>query len=163
MKNRVFFSTLLLSSLIVGSIIGMQLGSQAKTDFLRYARINDIEGIRKILNTENVNINTHDIYFGISDEAGNAYSGMNALMWAAYHGNFELIKLLLKAGARVDLRNAQGLTAQEIALARGYDNIANYIQEKITLRSLSELTRQKALETEEGKEFLEEMEQVFPK
>jgi uncharacterized protein len=45
---------------------------------------------------------------------------LTALMWAAGYGNNDAVKVLLDAGARVDLKDNRGKTAADIARERGY-------------------------------------------
>jgi ankyrin repeat protein len=50
---------------------------------------------------------------------GNDQPDMNALMWAAYEGQAEVVAALLDKGARIDLQNGSGHTALMIAAATG--------------------------------------------
>ncbi|MDR3406436.1 MAG: ankyrin repeat domain-containing protein [Chthoniobacter sp.] len=54
---------------------------------------------------------------GINVDIADA-DGYTPLMWAAEHSSFEIADLLLKAGARVDLKNRHGETAATIAKAQ---------------------------------------------
>lgn len=50
---------------------------------------------------------------------GNEQPDMNALMWAAYEGQAEVVSALLDKGARIDLQNGSGHTALMIAAEAG--------------------------------------------
>ncbi len=56
-------------------------------------------------------------------------SGTTALMHAAKQGHSDCVQVLLHNGARCDLRNANGLMAEELAMQNGHDDIAHAIHE----------------------------------
>jgi len=56
------------------------------------------------------------------------FGGWTALMWAAHAGCEECLKLLLAAGARMDEKNTQGLTAGAIACRQGHLGILQILQ-----------------------------------
>ncbi|XP_015604536.1 G patch domain and ankyrin repeat-containing protein 1 homolog [Cephus cinctus] len=76
----------------------------------------DVQFLKKHLNTENVNI---------SDDFG-----WTPLMCAAYCGHLEIIKLLLKLGANRKAREKSGLTAAQLALKKNYLNIVALLRKK---------------------------------
>jgi ankyrin repeat protein len=55
-------------------------------------------------------------------------AGRTALIEAALYGHTECVKLLLRNGARCDLRDAQGHTAATIAKANGHDTLTTAIE-----------------------------------
>jgi ankyrin repeat protein len=61
------------------------------------ARADDLASIRKLIKER-------------ADVNATANDGATALLWAAYHSNFEMTKELLAAGARVDVANNYGVT-----------------------------------------------------
>jgi len=54
--------------------------------------------------------------------------GATPLHWAAEEGHFEVAQLLLRFGAKLDVRNRQGETAVDLATLRGHHDIANAIR-----------------------------------
>ena len=50
-------------------------------------------------------------------------------MMAAMYGNAETVKLLLESGARVQQRNAQGLSAEDFASRAGRDDSLGLIRQ----------------------------------
>jgi uncharacterized protein len=54
--------------------------------------------------------------------------GATVLMIAAGQGNQEAVELLLKLGARKDLKDISGKTATDYALERGRTNIARLLR-----------------------------------
>ena len=56
------------------------------------------------------------------------FNGRTALHWAAFQGHFEVAQLLLRFGAKLDLRTNQGKTAADIATHCGHHDIANAIR-----------------------------------
>jgi cytohesin len=55
--------------------------------------------------------------------------GWTALHFAAMNGQEENVGLLMKAGARSQMRNLKGDTARDLALAEGFQNIADLLPE----------------------------------
>jgi ankyrin repeat protein len=53
---------------------------------------------------------------------------MNALMFAVQNGDIDIIKLLLKYGAKVDLKNKDGKTAYDLSTT---DEIKNLLKSKL--------------------------------
>ena len=62
-------------------------------DLIEYVNNNNIEDVKDVLNNANIDID-------IQDTRGNT-----ALIWAAYHSDFEIIKLLIEAGADFYIKN----------------------------------------------------------
>jgi ankyrin repeat protein len=56
-----------------------------------------------------------------------AIGGWTPLMVAALENQPEMVELLLERGARLDVRNAQGLTAEDIARRKGHERIINLL------------------------------------
>lgn len=54
-------------------------------------------------------------------------TGASALMWAAYKGKLEVVQELLARGAGNDLRNSQGLSARDLALQNGHEDVASIL------------------------------------
>ena len=127
---------------------------------LKYAVVqNNINQVKQLLEL-GVDIN-HNLGGGILIK-GTMHLDFTPLMWAAYFGNKEIVELLLKAGTRVDIKDSEGATASDIAIMQGHPEIAQLIKEKTTLKSLFELSKQKVLSIEGGKEALEEIKTELP-
>jgi ankyrin repeat protein len=60
-------------------------------------------------------------------DAQGSYNGLTALHDAVWHGHLEAARVLLDAGARLDLRTHAGLTPRELALLYGYDDLARFL------------------------------------
>ncbi len=54
-------------------------------------------------------------------------SGQTALIWAAQHGESELVKDLLKAGAEINAKDWWGRTALVVAIHKGHRNIVEML------------------------------------
>ncbi len=52
---------------------------------------------------------------------------LTALMWAAGAGSTDTVRLLLARGARIDLLDNRGLTAQAIARQAGHAEVAGLL------------------------------------
>jgi ankyrin repeat protein len=57
-------------------------------------------------------------------------AGTTALMRAAQFGHNECVEVLLRAGAHCNVHNADGKTADELAVEAGHMNLARNIQER---------------------------------
>jgi len=64
--------------------------------------------------------------------------GRTVLHWATYHGEYDSVEKLLKHGARIDIRDANGATPIEIARDEGHDEIVELIQKAEKARLLEE-------------------------
>ena len=63
-----------------------------------------------------------------ADPNGSDANGNTALMEAASHGcDRELTRMLIKAGARIDVKNKSGLTPFEMGLFYGHDGLEEII------------------------------------
>ena len=60
-------------------------------------------------------------------DVNSAQSGPPVLTWAVLAGRTEVVKLLLSAGARVDVRDIDGRTLLHVAARYGYDGIAELL------------------------------------
>ncbi|RDD84617.1 ankyrin repeat domain-containing protein [Streptomyces parvulus] len=60
-------------------------------------------------------------------DAQGAYNGLTALHDAVWHGHTGSVRLLVGAGARLDLRTHAGLTPRELALLYGYAELARLL------------------------------------
>ncbi|XP_037946335.1 G patch domain and ankyrin repeat-containing protein 1 homolog [Teleopsis dalmanni] len=87
-----------------------------QSKFFRYAVSNNIEELGKIDFTTG-NINSCDIY------------GWTALMMSACEGAIDAVKLLLKLGADVNIKDRSGLKAIDLATKKGYTKIVTLIKE----------------------------------
>ena len=56
-----------------------------------------------------------------------AYNGFTALHDAVWHGHREAARVLVDAGARLDLRSHTGHTPRQLALRYGYDDLAAFL------------------------------------
>ena len=127
---------------------------------IREVYTNNINKVKQLLDAgANVNFNEGEMSPHIK---GTVHRDFTPLMWAAYFGYKEMAELLLKSGARVDLKDSEGATASDIAIMQGHPEIAQFIKEKTTLKSLFELSKQKVLSIEGGKEALEEIKTELP-
>lgn len=54
--------------------------------------------------------------------------GDTPLGTAVYNGNLEIVRFLIKSGAIVDYKNAEGKSAIDIAKDKGHDEIYRYLQ-----------------------------------
>gem|GEM_PF-5343685 len=55
--------------------------------------------------------------------------GMSPLMFAASHGDDQLVRALIESGADVDASNQDGNTAEEMAIANGHTNLAGLLEQ----------------------------------
>ncbi|MFJ6700845.1 ankyrin repeat domain-containing protein [Streptomyces sp. NPDC091272] len=62
-------------------------------------------------------------------DAQGPYNGYTALHDAVWHGHLEGARVLLKAGARTDLRGRDGRTPREMAREYGYDELVQLLAE----------------------------------
>nr|WP_250009732.1 ankyrin repeat domain-containing protein [Actinoplanes sp. M2I2] len=62
-------------------------------------------------------------------DAQGAYNGFTALHDAVWHGHGEAARILIDAGARLDLRSHTGHTPRQLALHYGYDDLAAFLAE----------------------------------
>src|SRR5690606_16297572 len=60
-------------------------------------------------------------------DAQGPYNGLTALHDAVWHGHLEAAKVLVEAGARLDLRSHAGMTPRELASLYGYDDLADFL------------------------------------
>lgn len=149
---------------------------QRQTDLGAAVRMNNLEAARKIFQEGPLNVNfvhpfgaihrhtTEDRIRRGQPVLEEYYEDLTPLMWAAYKGNQEMVELLLQAGARVDLKNPQGLTASDIAIAMDHPEIAKLIKEKTTMKysSLHEQVAHEILEMEGGPEAIEGIKEIIP-
>lgn len=62
-------------------------------------------------------------------DAQGAYNGYTALHDAVWHGHLAVAVVLVEAGARLDLETHAGMTARQLAISLGYDDIARLLSE----------------------------------
>jgi ankyrin repeat protein len=67
---------------------------------------------------------------GVELDAQGPYNGYTALHDGVWHGHSEIVKLLLSAGVRTDLRGFDGNTPADLARVLGYREIEALIREK---------------------------------
>jgi uncharacterized protein len=60
-------------------------------------------------------------------DAQGPYNGLTALHDAVWHGHLEAARVLVDAGARLDLITHAGLTPRELAVLYGYDDLARLL------------------------------------
>ncbi len=65
----------------------------------------------------------------IEDGTGD-WAGYNALLFAAYRGNINIVKLLINNGANVNSKNSSGQTPLIIASSLGHREVVQYLLEK---------------------------------
>src|SRR5687768_13450228 len=105
-----------ISSCIVALIIGCHnQNMKGSQDLILAAQRNDIEAIKLFLRDTKVDVNfkTPD-----SDHLGNIEQGDTALIQATQHNNAEIVEMLIKAGASIDLVNTRGDTALMHAIGK---------------------------------------------
>lgn len=66
------------------------------------------------------------LYFGVDIDRQDDH-GMTGLMWAAFHNNIELVKLLINLLANVDMQDNRGWTALYYASFRGHEDIVKIL------------------------------------
>ena len=77
--------------------------------------------VKNILSCEKVDLDCQD-----------KLDGMTALMLASMSGNISIVKMLVKSGAKINLKNNYGKTALMLAHAQHYAKIENIIQHQST-------------------------------
>ncbi|MER8073717.1 ankyrin repeat domain-containing protein [Streptomyces sp. NPDC094034] len=65
----------------------------------------------------------------IEIDAQGPYNGLTALHDAVWHGHLEAARVLVDAGARLDLKTHAGLTPRGLAQLYGYDDLAAFLAE----------------------------------
>ncbi len=119
-------------------------------DVFALARSGDVQNLTEFLNADlehDINQKNHKGYSSLmisvyngnyeasqlllergADPNSTDLSGNTILMGAAFKGDVELIKLLLNRGARKDLKNHDGLTAEQWASAFGRHNVLSILK-----------------------------------
>ena len=69
--------------------------------------------------------------------------GWSALMYASSRGNEDVAKALVDAGARLDLKNAEGKDAVTLAHEESYTEIESYIRKKLSYNVKTKSKRKK--------------------
>jgi thioredoxin-related protein len=95
-----------------------QEGIAGETPLMKAVRVNDVVQVSALINA-GVNINKRN--------AG----GQTALMLAAAGGRADIVKLLLKAGARPDINDYEGFSAADRAAQNGFDLLASQLKARI--------------------------------
>jgi ankyrin repeat protein len=87
----------------------------------------NVEEIRRLLNVRNIDVNF-------------IHENNTALIWGAYKGNAEIVRLLIDAGADLDYRDGGGQTALDWAISKGYPYVINLLKQakQRRLQSVSE-------------------------
>ena len=62
-------------------------------------------------------------------DAQGPYNGLTALHDAVWHGHLAAVRVLVEAGARLDLTTHAGHTPRELALHYGYEELAHFLAE----------------------------------
>lgn len=62
-------------------------------------------------------------------DAQGPYNVLSALHDAVWHGHVDAARVLIDAGARLDLRTHAGLTPRDLALLYGYEDLAKILAE----------------------------------
>ena len=108
MKYGLFFKSVLIAYMYANPIFAMEL--------LDAARKNNTSEVKKLLEQGVDNLDYQDYQdWSFTRYAGQMYGNLTPLMLGAFYGNLEMVKLLLAAGARTDLKSSEGLTAEQIA------------------------------------------------
>ena len=118
MKTRTFVSILIfvLTILLISSCtttIQLIRYSATTPRIIKTIESGDSDKVKRLIE-EGADVNAKDNY------------GNTALMWASQHGYIEVAKLLIEAGADVNLR---GTTALMIALEEGHTEIVELLKE----------------------------------
>ncbi len=109
-KNYALLFALSFTPLSVHAIdYGQELINAAKADMLKEAE--------ELITYSRANVNAQDTY------------GRTALMWAAYFGYEDMVKLLLKHKANVNAKSNSGQTALVLAAVEGHKNIVQLLLE----------------------------------
>lgn len=109
-----------------------------KVNFFKAAQSNDIQTLEKMfLNSLNVNV---------TDEFG-----WTALMMVSYEGHLDIVKLLIRSGAKIDVKDRQKNTAITLATKRAHSNIVMFLEKTLELRK-SEIVNLSSDEDEALKE-----------
>lgn len=106
--------------------IALSCSSKSGADLIEAVKANDIEKVKKIADTENINS---------TDE-----TGATPVMWAAYNGNVEVLDFLVKNGADVRKKGIIGINTDHIprtytsallaAAGEGHLEAVKYLVEK---------------------------------
>lgn len=92
-----------------------------KVNLFKAAQTNDIETLEKMfLNSLNVNV---------IDEFG-----WTALMMGSYEGHLDIVKLLIRSGAKIDVEDRQQNTAISLATKRDHSNVVTFLEKILELR-----------------------------
>lgn len=92
-----------------------------KVNFFKAAQNNDIQTLNKMfLNSLNVNV---------TDEFG-----WTALMMVSYEGYLDIVKLLIRSGAEIDVEDRQKNTAITLATKRDHSNVVTFLEKTLKLR-----------------------------
>lgn len=59
-------------------------------------------------------------------------NGLTALMWASTKGHFDVMQMLVKAGAGIDLKNKEGQTALDIVKEQNKKEIEAFLTSRLT-------------------------------
>ena len=65
---------------------------------------------------------------------------MTALMWASYYGDIEMVKLIIKNDAVVDLQDDFNRTALDFAEESNFEEVVKYLKESIDNTYIKEFT-----------------------
>lgn len=76
---------------------------------------------------EKLEIASYLLLMGANPNSADAF-GMTVLMWAAYHGDVELVKLLLNKGAIKDTKSSGGMDALSAAQEQGFTEIIELLK-----------------------------------
>lgn len=92
-----------------------------KVNFFKAAQSNDIQTLKKMyLNSLNVNL---------TDEFG-----WTALMMVSYEGHLDIVKLLIRSGAKIEFEDRQKNTAVTLATKKDHSNVVTFLEKTLELR-----------------------------
>ena len=70
---------------------------------------------------------------GLSGKKSFLGAEFNPIEIAAYHGKYDMVRLLINAGAEADIKENKFKKAIELAEEKGYDHISNLLKEQAAL------------------------------
>ncbi len=108
-------------------LAGIDLNKQdkyGKTALYLATRENHTEIVRTLIDAKaNVNLQANP------PDNLNIYTGETPLIWAVWNGNTKLVKLLILAGAALDIQDSSGRTPLLVAASKGYLEIVKLLLE----------------------------------
>lgn len=89
-------------------------------DLIEYTKINMIEGVQELIE-DGADVNEIDI------------NGDTAAIWAANYGNLDMLKILVEAGACLNVRGGSGMSPLSYAISNQNEDMITYIKNKLCI------------------------------